>query len=276
VKRLIPLLALALVLAVPAAAKANHSDAPPHLSCGEIDGSFSDFPSGPQTVVLHTTVDGVPQPDQAITANGPNFTTSTGYWNPDGGSHVVQGWFSWTTSRGETGRGPLQTTTIMNCPLPAPASVIVQQQSSSTVTTPQQVTNANGGAPTNAQGRPPTTSGGVGGEDISQFVCTSQRRYTFLVRRTLEGQPVVGIDRVLVRGVERFGSFKKVKVRGQDRFRVTADYRNLTVPRGQLRTITTFVKLGDGRKVRTVQFLRLCLDRDGNPNDAPTQDRANR
>jgi hypothetical protein len=276
VKRLIPLLALALVLAVPAAAKANHSDAPPHLSCGEIDGSFSDFPAGPQTVVLHTSVDGVPQADQAITANGPNFTTSTGYWNPDGGSHVVQGWFSWTTSQGETGRGPLQTTTITNCPLPAPASIIVQQQSSSAVTTPQQI--ASGTAPANAQGRAPTTTGvgGVGGEDISQFVCTSQRRYTFLVRRTLEGQAVVGIDRVLVRGVERFGSFKKVKVRGQDRFRVTADYRDLVVPRGQLRTITTYVKLGDGRKVRTVQFLRLCLDRDGNPNDTPTQDRANR
>ena len=50
----------------------------------------------------------------------------------------------------------------------------------------------------------------------------------------------------------------------------------LTVPRGQLRTITTYVKLSDGSKVRTVQFLRLCLDRDGNPNDTPTQDRANK
>jgi hypothetical protein len=276
VKRLIPLLALLLVLAVPAAASANHSDAPPHLSCGEIDGSFSDFPGGPQTVVLHTSVDGVPQPDQTITGTGPNFTTSTGYWNPDGGSHVVQGWFSWTTSQGETGRGPLQTTTITNCPLPAPASIIVQQQSSNAVTTPQQVTNGSGNAPTNAQGRAPTTSGGVAGEDVSQFVCTSQRRYSFLVRTTLEGQAVVGIDRVLVRGVERFGSFKKVTVRGKSRFRVTADYRDLTVPRGQLRTITTYVKLANGKKVRTVQFLRLCLDRDGNPNDTPSQDRADR
>ena len=115
-RRLIPIIVLVLACVVPTAAQANHSDSPPHLSCGEIDGTFSDFPSGPQTVTLHTAVDGVPQPDQNITANGPDFTTSTGYWNPDAGSHVVQGWFTWTTSEGETGRGPLQTTTITNCP----------------------------------------------------------------------------------------------------------------------------------------------------------------
>jgi hypothetical protein len=116
----------------------------------------------------------------------------------------------------------------------------------------------------------------VAGEDLSQFVCTSHRTYSFLVRTKLEGQAVVGIDKVLVRGVERYGSFKKVTVRGKTRYRVTADYNDLTVPRGQLRTITTFLKLADGRKVRTVQFLRLCLDRDGNPNDTPSQDRANK
>jgi hypothetical protein len=278
VKRLTLILTIALVCGIPAAAQANYSKEPPHLSCGEIDGAFSDFPAGPQTVVLHTSVDGVPQPDQSITANGPNFTTSTGYWNPDGGAHVVQGWFSWTTSTGETGRGPLQTTTITNCPLPAPMVTVVQQQGGGPTTVLPGTTNANGTAPSNASGRAPTTTGqgGVGGEDISQFVCTSQRRYTFLVRPALEGQAVVGIDRVLVRGVERYGSVKKVTVRGKTRFRVTADYRNLTVPRGQLRTITTFVKLADGRKVRTVQFLRLCLDQDGNPNDTPTQDRAAR
>jgi len=270
-RRLIPILGLVFACAVPAVAQANHSDAPPHLSCGEIDGSFSDFPAGPQTVVLHTSVDGVPQPDQAITATGPNFTTSTGYWNPDAGSHVVQGWFSWTTSQGETGRGPLQTTTITNCPPQAPPVTIVQQ----TTTSSQQ--NANRGTgPSNANSAPTTSGGGVAGEDLSQFVCTSHRTYSFLVRTTLEGQKVVGIDKVLVRGVERYGSFKKVTVRGQTRWRVTADYNDLTVPRGQLRTITTFLKLADGRKVRTVQFLRLCLDRDGNPNDTPTQDRANK
>lgn len=270
-RRLIPILVIAFGCAVPAAAQANHSDSPPHLSCGEIDGSFSDFPAGPQTVVLHTTVDGVPQPDQAITANGPDFTTSTGYWNPDAGSHVVQGWFTWTTSQGETGRGPLQTTTITNCP-PQSGPVTVVQQTTNASQRP-----ASNSGPANANGSAPTTSGsGVAGDDLSQFVCTSHRIYRFLVRRTLEGQAVVGIDKVLVRGVERYGSYKKVTVRGKTRWRVSADYRDLTVPRGQLRTITTYLKLADGRKVRTVQFLRLCLDRDGNPNDTPTQDRASK
>ena len=94
------------------------------------------------------------------------------------------------------------------------------------------------------------------------------------MRTRLKGEAVVGIDKVLVRGVERYGSWKRVTVRGKRRFKVTADYEGLTVPRGQLRTITTFLKLADGRKIRTVQFLRLCLDTDGNPNDTPTQDRA--
>ena len=272
-RRLIPIIVLVLACVVPTAAQANHSDSPPHLSCGEIDGTFSDFPSGPQTVTLHTTVDGVPQPDQNITANGPNFSTSTGYWNPDAGSHVVQGWFTWTTSEGETGRGPLQTTTITNCP-PQGAPVTIVQQTTNSTTQPG---NTNSGtAPSNSSGTAPSTSGGVAGDDLSQFVCTSHRTYKFLVRTKLEGQNVVGIDKVLVRGVERYGSFKKVTVRGKERWQVTADYNDLTVPRGQLRTITTYVKLSDGRKVRTVQFLRLCLDRDGNPNDTPTQDRASK
>ncbi len=275
-RRLIPIIVLVLVCAVPTAAQANHSDSPPHLSCGEIDGTFSDFPSGPQTVTLHTSVDGVPQPDHSITATGPNFTTSTGYWNPDAGSHVVMGWFTWTTSEGETGTGPVQTTVITNCPPQAPSVTIVQQTTNSSSQQGSTTNPASGTAPSTAQGRAPTTSGGVAGEDLSQFVCTSQRRYSFLVRRTLEGKKVVGIDKVLVRGVERYGSFKIVTVRGHKRYRVTADYRDLTVPRGQLRTITTYLKLADGRKIRTVQFLRLCLDRDGNPNDTPTQDRANK
>jgi hypothetical protein len=273
VKRILSMCAIALFVAIPATAEANVSKEPPHISCAEIDGAFADFPAGPQTVVLHTAVDGVPQPDQSITGTGQAFTTSTGYWNPDANPHVVQAWFSWTTSQGEAGRGPVQTTTVTNCPPPPAPVTVVQQQSSS-----QQNASQQGGAPGTANGNAPSTNGqgGVGGEDLSAFVCTSRRQYTFLVRRTLDGKAVTGIDRVLVRGVERYGSYKKVRVRGRERFRVTADYRGLTVPRGQLRTITTFVKLSDGRRIRTVQFVRLCLSNDGNPNDTPTQDRANR
>jgi hypothetical protein len=271
-RRLIPIVALALAAALPATAQANHSDVPPHISCAEIDGSFTDFPAGAQIVVLHTSIDGVPQADQSITATGPNFTTSTGFWNPDAGSHVVTAIFTWTTSQGEPGQSQAQTTVVTNCPSPFGAITVQQQSNGGRPGT----TNANGNAPASSNGSAPTTSGGVAGEDISQFVCTSRRMYTFLVRRTLEGARVTGIDRVLVRGVERYGSFKRVTVRGRTRFRVSADYSGLTVPRGQLRTITTFVKLSDGRTVRTVQFLRLCLDRDGNPNDTPSQDRANK
>ena len=102
---------------------------------------------------------------QAITATGPNFTTSTGYWNPDGGSHVVQGWFSWTTSQGETGRGPLQTTTITNCPPQAPPVTIVQQ----TTTSSQQ--NANRGTgPSNSRAQAAPAPGAT----CSRFaICTS-------------------------------------------------------------------------------------------------------
>ena len=50
-RRLIPIIVLVLACVVPTAAQANQSDSPPHLSCGEIDGTFSDFPSGPQTVI---------------------------------------------------------------------------------------------------------------------------------------------------------------------------------------------------------------------------------
>ena len=266
-KRLIPIIALVVAGALPAAASAHQSPTP-HLSCGEIDGTFSGFPSGPQTVTLHTSVDGVPQPDQSITANGPDFSTSTGYTNPDGGSHVLTAYFSWTVADGP-GQSPVATTTITNCPPPAPAVTQVAQQ----VANQQQSATT---APNNASGNAPSTSGGTLPTDLSAFVCQSRRVYTFTVRRTLEGSPVVGIDRVLVRGSERYGSYTRKRVRGHMRFVVTGDYRGLVVPRGQLRTITTFVKLGNGKTVRTVQFVRLCLSSDGNPNDTPSQDRAPR
>ena len=269
-RRLIPIIVLVLACVVPTAAQANHSDSPPHLSCGEIDGTFSDFPSGPQTVTLHTTVDGVPQPDHNITANGPNFSTSTGYWNPDAGSHVVQGWFTWTTSQGETGRGPLQTTTITNCPPQAPPVTIVQQ------TTNQQASSNQGTAPaTPADARRARPAGSLVTTSRSSSAPRTARTASSCARSS-RARPSSASTRCSCRGVERYGSFKKVTVRGKTRWQVTADYNDLTVPRGQLRTITTFLKLADGRKVRTVQFLRLCLDRDGNPNDTPTQDRASK
>ena len=272
-RRLIPILALVIAGVLPAAADAHQSPTP-HLSCGEIDGTFNGFPAGPQTVVLHTAVDGVPQPDQSITANGPDFNTSTGYTNPDAGSHVLTGYFSWTSSDG-AGQSPVATSTITNCPPPSPAV----SQAPQPVNSQQNQSTTNPGAtapPNSSSGRTPSTSGGELGTDLSAFVCQSRRVYKFTVRRELQGSAVVGIDRVLVRGSEHYGSYTRKQVHGRTRFVVSADYRGLIVPRGQLRTITTFVKLADGKSVRTVQFVRLCLSSDGNPNDTPSQDRAPR
>jgi hypothetical protein len=275
-RRLIPIIALVVAGALPAAANA-HQAPTPHLSCGEIDGTFTGFPAGPQTVTLHTAVDGVPQPDQPITAGGPDFNTSTGYRNPDAGSHVLTSWFSWSSADGP-GQTQMATATITNCPPPAPAVTQVIQQNASRQSGSTNTTNPSSGtAPGSSQGgTAPSTAGGTLPTDISAFVCQSRRVYRFTVRRTLEGSAVVGVARVLARGSERYGSFTRKRVHGHVRFVVRGDYRGLVVPRGQLRTITTFLKLADGRTVRTVQFVRLCLSRDGNPNDTPSQDRAPR
>jgi hypothetical protein len=277
-RRLIPIIALVVAGGLPATAIA-HQAPTPHLSCGEIDGTFTGFPAGPQTVTLHTAVDGVPQPDRTITAAGPDFNTSSGYTNPDGASHVLTAWFTWTSTDGP-GQTQTATSTITDCPPPAPAAGPVNSQSSTSSQQTQSTANstnpASGNAPATAQGGAPSTAGGVLGTDLSAFVCQSRRIYTFTVRRTLEGSPVVGVSKVLARGSERYGSYKTKTVGGHKRFVVSGDYRGLVVPRGQLRTITTFLKLGSGKTVRTVQFVRLCLSRDGNPNDTPSQDRASR
>jgi hypothetical protein len=194
--------------------------------------------------------------------------------NPDGGSHVLTAYFSWTTSEG-SGRTAVATTTITNCPPPSSTNTAlvqqIQNQQSEINRLQQQAQSGPSGG--NA---PSTSGGGTSPTDLSSVVCTSRRIYRFLTRTTLEGSRVVGIGRVLVRGSERYGSYSKVTRQGKQRFMIRADYRGLTVPRGQLRTVTTFLKLANGRTVRTVQFLRLCLENDGNPNDTPTQDRANR
>jgi hypothetical protein len=267
-RRLIPIIALVVACCLPATATA-HQAPTPHLSCGEIDGTFTGFPSGPQTVTLHTAVDGVPQPDQAIAAAGPDFNTSTGYHNPDGGSHVLTAWFTWTSTDGP-GQTQMATSTITSCPPPAPPVVQVGSQN----TNSQQ--NSSSNRTQQNTGTAPSTAGGTLGTDLSAFVCQSRRIYRFTVRRTLEGSAVVGIARVLVRGSERYGSYRATTEGGRKRFQVSGDYRGLIVPRGQLRTITSFLKLADGRTVRTVQFVRLCLSRDGNPNDTPSQNRANK
>jgi hypothetical protein len=114
-------------------------------------------------------------------------------------------------------------------------------------------------------------------EDVG---CTSRRVAEFTVRKTWTSRSgreykVIGIAEVKVRGSEKYGSFRRVKIKGHTRFRVRADYRGVHAVPGQLRTVTVRLKLkGLAKARRTVYKLRLCLPPDGNPNDSNAQDRA--
>jgi hypothetical protein len=105
------------------------------------------------------------------------------------------------------------------------------------------------------------------------LACTSNRVYKFKLRTDVQGVAVRSVTSVVVAGVEKRGSAERL---ANGRFKITADYRGITAPAGQLRTITVNAVLADGSKVRLVQLARLCLERDGNPNDTPAQDRASR
>jgi hypothetical protein len=107
---------------------------------------------------------------------------------------------------------------------------------------------------------------------IDALSCRSSRVYTFRLRTSVDGSRINGVSRVLVAGVEERGAFT---LDDDSRWVITADYRGLEVPRGQLRTVTVHVTTEDGRSWRLVQMVRLCLENDGNPNDTPAQDRAN-
>ena len=115
--------------------------------------------------------------------------------------------------------------------------------------------------------------------------CRSSREYTFRLRREVDGSAIVALENPapggpavevapeeapLTSGQPR-GSFR----REDGRFVVSANYSEIEAPKGQFRTVTVYARLANGRHVRLVQALRLCLERDGNPNDTPAQDRAN-
>jgi hypothetical protein len=151
-------LLLGVLFLTPAIASAHIAPAP-HLSCGELDGHFTNFPAGPQAVTLHYSVDGIEQPPVTQTGIGPAFDTSVGYYNADGGSHVLSARFTWTADGG--GSSPIATTTIDRCP-PPPRTVV---QVPVPVPTP---------VPTPA-------------------VCTSHRVITHRVRQTVFGREVIDV-----------------------------------------------------------------------------------
>jgi hypothetical protein len=256
-KRIIPVLAMIAALAAPAVASAHQAD-PPHLSCAELDGHFTNFPAGTQGVTLHYSVDGIVQPDVVISGQGPNFDTSFGYYNPDRNVHTVSARFTWTADGG--GASPITTTTIANCPPPASQEQITILQNQINELYNQQITILN--RVTNIENH------------IRTLSCTSNRRYAFLIRQTVDGVPVVGVDHWLVRNQREFGSFTVVQRGGANRFRFVADYSGLEVPRGQVRTAVVFVNLANGQQARLVQKLRLCLEQDGPMNERTAQGRA--
>lgn len=159
-KRIATILGVLLGVAIPLAASASaeaHIGTAPHLSCGELDGHFTNFPAGPQAVTLHYSVDGIEQPPVTQTGIGPAFDTSVGYYNADAGSHVLSARFTWTADGG--GSSPIATTTIDRCP-PPPTTIIP-------VPVPTPV---------------PTP-----------MVCTSRRVITHRVRQTAFGREVVDV-----------------------------------------------------------------------------------
>lgn len=137
-RRLIVCLGLVAALLTPAVASAHTSD-PPHLSCGELDGGFHNFPAGPQTVTLHYFIDGIVQAPVQITGTGPNFDTSFGYFNPDAMDHVVTAYWTWTADGG--GQSPTTNTTISHCPMPALQSTVDNLQRQLDLETQQRIYN---------------------------------------------------------------------------------------------------------------------------------------
>lgn len=255
--KLIAALAVLAGLAAPAAAQAHQAD-PPHISCAEIDGHFTNFPEGVQGVTLHTFVDGIVMPEIVISGTGPNFDTSYGYYNPDRNTHSVVAYFTWTADGG--GMSPRTTATVANCPPPASQEQITILQNQINELYNQQITIIN--RITNIENH------------VNTISCTSNRVYKFLIRTTIDGSPVTAVTHGLVRNQAEFWSVATVTRNGAPRFQVTADYRGLEVPKGQVRTVVSFAKTADGREFRTTQKLRLCLENDGNMNDSSSQGRA--
>lgn len=110
--------------------------------------------------------------------------------------------------------------------------------------------------------------------------CRSNREYNFRLRSRINGSRVTTVESVAVAGdvATQIGvtspGGRAAWTDGTGRFRIFANYSGLVVPAGQLRTVTVVARTADGERYRLVQFVRLCLETDGNPNDTPAQDRA--
>jgi hypothetical protein len=232
-------LLLGVLFLTPAIASAHVAPAP-HLSCGELDGHFTNFPAGPQAVTLHYSVDGIEQPPVTQTGIGPAFDTSVGYYNADAGSHVLSARFTWTADGG--GSSPIATTTIDRCP-PPPTSVI-QVPVPVPVPTPPQV-------------------------------CTSRSVMEFKVRRRYPGASntegalvtrVVKAETLHIGTLPNGGNRTTVRRVG-GRFVVRVDFRGVQFTGFNNDTRTTVVLHTSQGNFRTIYRGAQCRAQQGNPND---------
>jgi hypothetical protein len=241
-KRIATILGVLLGVAVPLATAAPgeaHVAPAPHLSCGELDGHFTNFPAGPQAVTLHYSVDGIEQPPVTQTGVGPAFDTSVGYYNADSGSHVLSARFTWAADGG--GSSPIATTTIDRCP--PPPTTIVPVPVPTPVPTP--------------------------------VVCTSRRVMEFKVRRRYPGASntegalvtrVVKAETLHIGTLPGGGNRTTVRRVG-GRFVVRVDFRGVQFTGFNNDTRTTVVLHTAQGNFRTIYRGAQCRSRQGNPND---------
>jgi hypothetical protein len=261
-------LALAFVMVLASAVAASaHTSSVPVITCGTVTTQFQDFPAGTHAVTTYLSVDGAAASPLQGSFTGRSGQVKAGFTPPgDGLQHTYRAQVAWSDDGG--GRSAIATATLICPPAPIQPPAVTPPVVTPPVVTPPASTLP--AASTCTTSTCPCTT------------CTSRRVYTFTTRRMFQGQRVVGVPSVIVRGHELVGAasdrFGKV-VRHNGRFRVTASFAGLVVPKGQVRTVTVWLRLAAGnhrraRSVRTVQFVRLCLANDGNPNDPGSQDRA--
>src|SRR5206468_24586 len=107
------LLGTCLAFLVFAGIAAAHEGTPPTISCGQIDGSFSSFPSGHTVVTLHDREDGGPWASTNITITGPSDSVTVGWHASSASQHSVDAYFSWTADGG--GQTSSTHSEVINC-----------------------------------------------------------------------------------------------------------------------------------------------------------------
>lgn len=260
--RLIAVAVTALALAVPGTALA-HVGQVTHISCGELDAQVSKFPAGKSVVTAYVNYDGgafsaVPNPN---TIDGPGpVNISQGWRADDWAGHKVGVYFSWTADGG--GRTQTAYNYVSNCgPFAAgtPGPPGTGYDCAGNPVAP-------GGTPATCPGSPGTSTETTITKTIiirqAPKTCTSERNFSFRVRRSYAGSKIVQVH----------ASEPSVKVnvsKRNGRFTVSFSTKGkkYNPGGGQVRTITVKTILANHRHVRMQWDYRPCMGPDGNLND---------